>query len=119
MSIEDEFVTHVAIALFTLLVIALVTLLAGLVEAHPGYPRISPAGSGRHEGPRSCRPFLLTPGQAHDLTGAEALLPQMAAEVLIADKAYDVDDRGLKPLASAGKSPSSRPGKTKQASSVR
>jgi hypothetical protein len=28
--------------------------------------------------------FLLTPGQAHDLTGADALLPQMAAEVLIA-----------------------------------
>jgi transposase len=47
--------------------------------------------------------FLLTPGQAHDLTGADALLPQMAAEVLIADKAYDVDDRVLKPLASAGK----------------
>ena len=48
--------------------------------------------------------FLLTPGQAHDLTGADALLPQMAAEVLIADKAYDADDRVLKPLASAGKS---------------
>jgi transposase len=47
--------------------------------------------------------FLLTPGQAHDLTGADALLPQMAAEVLIADKAYDADDRVLKPLASAGK----------------
>jgi Transposase DDE domain len=31
--------------------------------------------------------FLLTPGQAHDLTGADALLPQIAAEVLIADKA--------------------------------
>jgi len=30
--------------------------------------------------------FLLTPGQAHDLTGGDALLPQMAAEVLIADK---------------------------------
>jgi transposase len=48
--------------------------------------------------------FLLTPGQAHDLAGADALLPQMAAEVLIADKAYDADDRVLKPLASAGKS---------------
>ena len=36
--------------------------------------------------------FLLTPGQAHDLFGADALLPQMAAEVLIADKAYDADD---------------------------
>ena len=48
--------------------------------------------------------FLLTPGQAHDLTGADALLPEMAAEVLIADKAYDADDRVLTPLASAGKS---------------
>ena len=28
----------------------------------------------------------------------------MAAEVLIADKAYDADERVLKPLASAGKS---------------
>ena len=48
--------------------------------------------------------FLLTPGQAHDLIGADALLPQIAAEVLIADKAYDADERVLKPLASAGKS---------------
>ena len=48
--------------------------------------------------------FLLTPGQAHDLTGADALLPQMAAELLIADEAYDADDRVLKPLARAGKS---------------
>jgi hypothetical protein len=47
--------------------------------------------------------FLLTPGQAHDLTGADALLPQMAAEVLIADKAYDADGRVFKPLASARK----------------
>ena len=48
--------------------------------------------------------FLLTPGQVHDLIGADALLPQMAADVLIADKAYDADERVLKPLASAGKS---------------
>ena len=48
--------------------------------------------------------FLLTPGQAHDLIGADALLPQMAAEVLIADKAYDADERVLEPLANAGKS---------------
>ena len=48
--------------------------------------------------------FLLTPGQAHDLIGADALLPQIAAEVLIADKAYDADGRVLEPLASAGKS---------------
>jgi hypothetical protein len=31
------------------------------------------------------------------------LLPQIASEVLIADKAYGADDRVLKPLASAGK----------------
>ena len=45
--------------------------------------------------------FLLTPGQAHDLIGADALLPQMAAEVLIADTAYDADEGVLKPLASS------------------
>ena len=33
--------------------------------------------------------FLLTPGQAHDLDGADALLPQMQAAALLADKAYD------------------------------
>jgi transposase len=48
--------------------------------------------------------FLLTPGQAHDLVGADALLPQMAAELLIADKAFDADERVLQPLAAAGKS---------------
>lgn len=48
--------------------------------------------------------FLLTPGQAHDLSGADALLPQMAADVLIADKAYDADARVFEPLAAAGKS---------------
>jgi transposase len=48
--------------------------------------------------------FLLTPGQVHDLVGADALLPQMAANVLIADKAFDADDRVIRPLASARKS---------------
>jgi len=47
---------------------------------------------------------LLTPGQAHDLTSADALLPQMAAGLLIADKAYDADQRVIEPLANAGKS---------------
>ncbi|HKM71203.1 MAG TPA: transposase, partial [Stellaceae bacterium] len=40
--------------------------------------------------------FLLTPGQVHDLVGADALLPQMAADVLIADKAFDADDRVIR-----------------------
>ena len=48
--------------------------------------------------------FLLTPGQAHDLAGADALLPQMAADLLIADRAFDADERVLQRLAAAGKS---------------
>jgi transposase len=47
--------------------------------------------------------FVLTPGQAHDLDGADALLPQMTADVLIADKAFDADKRVREPLAAAGK----------------
>jgi transposase len=47
--------------------------------------------------------FLLTPGQAHDLDGADTLLPQMTADRLIADRAYDADARVLNPLARAGK----------------
>jgi transposase len=47
--------------------------------------------------------FLLTPGQAHDLAGADALLPHMAANRLIADKAFDADQRVRQPLAAAGK----------------
>src|SRR3984957_8257319 len=41
--------------------------------------------------------FLLTPGQAHDLEGADALLPDMAAETLLADKAFDAAPRGTAP----------------------
>ena len=37
--------------------------------------------------------FFLTGGEAHDLAGADALLPGMAAETLIADKAFDADER--------------------------
>jgi transposase len=48
--------------------------------------------------------FLLTPGQAHDLVGADTLLPQMTADLLIADRAFDADKRVLEPLAAAGKS---------------
>jgi transposase len=49
--------------------------------------------------------FLLTPGQAHDLVGADALLPKIAADTLIADRAYDADERVLQLLADAGKTP--------------
>src|SRR5439155_12676698 len=47
--------------------------------------------------------FLLTAGQAHDLEGADVLLPQMQAETLVADKAVDADKRGIEPLRAAGK----------------
>ncbi len=47
--------------------------------------------------------LALSPGQAHDLEGADALLPDLAADVLIADKAFDAEARVLEPLARAGK----------------
>ena len=47
--------------------------------------------------------FALSPGQAHDLEGADALLPALAADALIADKAYDAEERVIEPLARAGK----------------
>jgi len=47
--------------------------------------------------------FLLTPGQACDLEGADALLPALEAPILIADKGYHADQRVLQPLAQAGK----------------
>lgn len=34
-------------------------------------------------------------GQASDLVGADQLLPGLAADALLADKAYDADDRVL------------------------
>jgi transposase len=49
--------------------------------------------------------FLLTPGQAHDLEGADAFLPQMQADTLLADKAFDADKRVIEPLLRAGKTP--------------
>jgi transposase len=47
--------------------------------------------------------FFLTGGEAHDLVGADHLLPEMQADMLIADKAFDADERVLAPLAAAGK----------------
>ena len=47
--------------------------------------------------------FFLTGGQAHDLVGADHLLPTVQADTLIADKAFDADKRVLEPLAAAGK----------------
>ena len=49
--------------------------------------------------------FRLTAGQAHDLEGVDALLPQMQADTLLADKAFDADLRVIEPLLAAGKTP--------------
>jgi transposase len=46
--------------------------------------------------------FHLTPGQAHDLDGADVLLPELEAGALLADKAYDADKRVIEPLQEAG-----------------
>ena len=47
--------------------------------------------------------FFLTGGQAHDLIGADELVPTMEADTLLADKAFDADERVLDLLAAAGK----------------
>ena len=47
--------------------------------------------------------FHLSGGQAHDLVGADHLLPDLIADALIADKAFDAGRRVLEPLAAAGK----------------
>ena len=47
--------------------------------------------------------FHLTGGEAHDLVGADHLLPHMQADMLIADKAFDADQRVIEPLVTVGK----------------
>ena len=47
--------------------------------------------------------FALSGGQAHDLIGADQLLPGMAADLLIADKAFDADERVITMLANKNK----------------
>ena len=47
--------------------------------------------------------FHLTPGQASDLEGADALLPGNEADGLIADRAFDAQARVIEPLLAAGK----------------
>ena len=46
--------------------------------------------------------FYLTPGQAHDLEGADTLLKDTQAATVIADKAYDAQARVIEPLLQAG-----------------
>jgi transposase len=47
--------------------------------------------------------FHLTGGQACDLEGADVLLPQLDAGILLADKGFDADQRVLIPWQQAGK----------------
>lgn len=46
---------------------------------------------------------MLTPGQAQDLEGADELIPQMTADTVIADNAFDAEVRVIKPLRKAEK----------------
>ena len=47
--------------------------------------------------------IILTAGQVHDRAGADALVPGMEAEALLADKAYDADKRGDRAVGSGRK----------------
>src|ERR1700726_262721 len=47
--------------------------------------------------------FFLTGGEAHDLVGADHLLPTTEADTLVGGKACDADARVLEPRAKAGK----------------
>jgi len=47
--------------------------------------------------------FHLTSGQACDLDGADKLLPDLAADTVLADKGYDADERVIEPLRAQGK----------------
>ena len=46
--------------------------------------------------------FFLTSGQVHDLAGADVLLADIETGAVIADKAYDAEQRVVKPLEQAG-----------------
>ena len=47
--------------------------------------------------------FDLTGGEAHDLVGADHLLPAMQADTLIGDKAFDAQQRVIDPLTCVGR----------------
>jgi len=46
---------------------------------------------------------MLTPGQASDLVGFDALVEQIASDTLLADKSYDADKRVRSVLSALGK----------------
>ncbi len=47
--------------------------------------------------------FHLTPAQASDLDGADKLLPDLAADSVLADKGYDANERVIERLQAQGK----------------
>lgn len=47
--------------------------------------------------------FFLTGGQACDLDGADHLIGDLEAPILLADKGYDADERVIEPLVKARK----------------
>ena len=47
--------------------------------------------------------FHLTPGQAHDLDGTDALLADTPTDTVTADKAYDHEERVIATLHKVGK----------------
>lgn len=47
--------------------------------------------------------FYLTPGQYHDLDGADILLPKLQSDTVIADRGYDAKDRVVTFLEDRGK----------------
>ena len=47
--------------------------------------------------------FYLTQGQCSDLEGAEVLISELTAPMVLADKAYDADARMIMPLEAAGR----------------
>ena len=58
--------------------------------------------------------FILTPGEAHDLVGADSLLPELQAKMLLADRAYDADDRVIEILEQMGITPVIPPKKNRR-----
>lgn len=58
--------------------------------------------------------FFLTGGHAHDLEGADELLPKLKAAALLADKAFDADERVIEPLLAAGITPVIPPKNTRK-----
>ena len=47
--------------------------------------------------------FYLSEGQASDLEGADYLLAQIEADIVLGDKGYDAEGRVIKPLQERGK----------------